>query len=111
MPPAKSISLNQFTTAVQSAVKAAVKRHPKFQVPVPEEVTFSYLIRGFPVPPTFLNNATFAEAQAFVNDVATGLGTETGVADKALIGQGVIYSGGGHTICGIPPAEFFAMKQ
>jgi hypothetical protein len=48
MPPAKSISLRQFTSAVQAAVKAAVKKHPKFnQVEAPQEVTFSYLIRGF----------------------------------------------------------------
>ena len=111
MPPAKSISLSQFTKAVQSAVKAAVKRHPKFQVPVPEEVTFSYLIRGFPVPPTILNNVTFAEAQSFVNDVATSIATEAGTADKALIGQGVIYSGGGHIICGMPPVETIELKQ
>ncbi len=44
-----SISLSKFTTSVQTAVKAAMAKHPKFQAPVPKAVSFAYLIRGIPV--------------------------------------------------------------
>jgi hypothetical protein len=112
MPPAKSISLSQFTNAVQSAVKAAVQKHPKFAIEPPEEVTFNYLIRGFPIPPTLLANVTFGEAQAFVNDVATHVATQPGISAEAIGGgKGAIYSAGGHIICGMPPVDQFALKQ
>jgi hypothetical protein len=113
MPPAKSISLRQFTSAVQAAVKAAVKKHPKFnKVEAPQEVTFSYLIRGFPLPPTILSEVSFGEVQAFANDVANQAVAQAGVAaDAALSGQGAIYSHGGHIICGIPPVDQFALKE
>ncbi len=50
MAEAISISLSKFTESVQAAVKAAVAKHPKFKIDVPNAVTVSYLIRGIPVP-------------------------------------------------------------
>jgi hypothetical protein len=112
MAQAKAISLSHFTKAVQSAVKAAVDRHPTLKVEIPQEVTFSYLIRGFPVPPTILNNVTFGEAQAFANEVAAQISGEAGLtAEKGVAPHGAIYSAGGHIICGIPPADQFTLKQ
>ena len=35
MTQAQSLSLNQFTHAVQAAVKSAVQKHPKFKVEPP----------------------------------------------------------------------------
>ena len=48
-----SISLKAFTSSVQAAVKAAVAKHPKFNLPVPNGISVSYLIRGIPVPDEF----------------------------------------------------------
>src|SRR5713226_7879800 len=97
MAQAKSISLSQFTTAVQAAVKAAVQKHPKFKVDPPQAVAFSFLIRGIPVPETLVANVTFGETQAFANDIAAHLG---GAQPEAAAGapgaQGVIYSSGRH---------------
>ena len=112
MAQAKSISLSQFTGAVQAAVKAAAQKHPKFKFELPHGVTFSYLIRGFPVPESVLQNVTFGETQAFANEVAAHIGTQAGIAAEAKLGaQGAIYSHGGHIIVGIPPAEQFLMEQ
>lgn len=111
MAQAKSISLSQFTKAVQSGVKAAVQKHPKFKVAAPEEVTFDYLIRGFPLPDTLIANVTFGEVQAFANEVAAHVAAQPGIADAILPAQGALYSHGGHIICGIPPVDHFALKQ
>lgn len=113
MAQAKSISLSQFTTAVQSAVKSAVKKHPKFQaVEAPEGITFNYLIRGIPVPEILLQNVTFGEAQAFANEVATQIIAQPGLAADAIAGgKGALYSTGGHIIVGIPAADQFLMKE
>ena len=56
-----SISLNKFTASVQAAVKSAVAKHPKFNVPTPHGVSVSYLIRGIPVPDEILAKVTLAE--------------------------------------------------
>ena len=113
MAQAKSISLNQFTTAVQAAVKSAVQNHPKFQpVEAPQGITFNYLIRGIPVPELLLQNVTFGETQAFANEIAAHISAQPGMADAALTGgKGAIYSAGGHLVIGIPAAEQFLMKQ
>lgn len=111
MAQAKSISLSHFTTAVQSAVKAAVKKHPKFKVEIPQEVSFGYVIRGFPVPPDILNTVTIGEAQAFANDVASHVAAQPAVADAIGLGQGAIYCGPGHIICGMPADIQFALKE
>lgn len=111
MAQAKSISLSQFTKAVQSAVKAAAQKHPKFKLPVPEEVSFDYLIRGFPVPPTLVAEVPFAEVQAFANDVAAHIAAQPGIADAIAPAQGAVYSHGGHIVCGMPPVTEFALKQ
>ena len=106
MAQAKSISLSHFTGAVQSAVKAAVQKHPKFKMDTPQGVTFSYLIRGIPVPETFLANATFAETQAFADEVATQISAQPGITASTVAGgKGAIYSAGGHIIIGIPAVE------
>jgi hypothetical protein len=114
MAQAKSISLSQFTTAVQAAVKAAVQKHPKFKIDPPQAVAFSFLIRGIPVPETLVANVPFGETQAFANDIAAHLG---GAQSEAVAGaaggraQGVIFSHGGHIILGIPPIESFQLEK
>src|SRR5437879_8602138 len=65
-----SISLNKFTASVQAAVKSAVAKHPKFNVPTPHGVSVSYLIRGIPVPDEILAKVTLAETQAFATEIA-----------------------------------------
>jgi hypothetical protein len=107
MAQAKSLSLSHFTTAVHSAVEAAVKKHPKFKLEAPSGISFSYLIRGFPVPDAILQNVTFGETQAFANEVAAQIGAKSGIAAEANLsgGQGAIYSAGKHIIIGIPAVE------
>jgi hypothetical protein len=108
MAQAKSVSLSHFTTAVQSAVKAAVQKHPKFKLEAPQGVSFSYLIRGIPVPDSVLANVTFGETQAFANEIAGHINAQPGMAVEAKLGgQGAIYSAGGHIILGIPAVEQF----
>jgi hypothetical protein len=112
MAQAQSISLSHFTSAVQSAVKAAAQKHPKFKLDAPQGVTFSYLIRGIPVPETMLANVTFGETQAFANEVAAQISAQPGIAlEASLGGKGAIYSAGGHIIIGIPAVEQFQLKQ
>ena len=107
MAQAKSLSLSQFTTAVHAAVDTAVKKHPKFKLEAPSGVSFSYLIRGIPVPESILQSVTFGETQAFANEVAAQINAKTGVAAEANLsgGQGAIYSAGRHIIIGIPAVE------
>jgi hypothetical protein len=109
MAQAISISLSKFTASVQAAVKAAAAKHPKFKVGVPNGVTVSYLIRGFPVPEAILANVTLGEAQAFAADVAAHLSESTPEAFAAVHGpapEGAFLSVGRHIICGIPPVTF-----
>lgn len=114
MAQARSISLSQFTNAVQAAVKAAVQKHPKFKIDPPPGVAFSYLIRGIPVPESVVANVTLGETQAFANEIAAHLGS---AQPEALAGahvdgpQGVIYSHGRHIILGIPPVESFLLEK
>ncbi len=109
MPQASAISLSRFTASVQAAVKAAVARHPKFKVDVPNSVTFSYLIRGIPVPESILSNVTMGETQAFAADVAghiAGAHPEAFAQAQGASGsgaEGAILSVGRHVIIGIPP--------
>jgi hypothetical protein len=113
MAQAKSISLNQFTSAVQAAVKAAAQKHPKFKMDAPKGITFQYLIRGIPVPESLLANATFAETQAFADTVAANIGAQGGLAAdaKAAGAKGAILSAGGHIIIGIPAVDQVQLEQ
>jgi hypothetical protein len=112
MAQAKSISLSHFTAAVQSAVKDAVQKHPKFKVDIPKGIEFAYLIRGIPIPDGLLTTVTVGETQAFANEVAGHLSEFSGgTAARAVGSHGVIYSTGGHIIVGIPPAEVFLLEQ
>jgi hypothetical protein len=112
MAQAQSISLSQFTAAVQSAVKAAVQKHPKFKLDAPQGVTFSFLIRGIPVSDSVLANVSFGETQAFANDLAAEISAQPGVAAAAASGgKGAIYSAGGHIILGIPAVDQVELKQ
>ena len=112
MAQAQSISLSHFTAAVQAAVKAAVQKHPKFNLDAPQGVTFSFLIRGIPVPESVLANVTFGETQAFANDVAAQIGAQQGVAAAATsTPKGALSSVGGHIILGIPAADQVELKQ
>jgi hypothetical protein len=111
MPQAKSLSLAHFTTAVQAAVKTAAKNHPKFKLDAPQGVSFSYLIRGIPVPETMLANVTFAETQAFADDVAAQIGAQGISAAAGVGGKGAIYSAGGHIIIGIPAVENLQLEK
>jgi len=111
---ATSISISQFTSSVQAAVKAAVQKHPKFKLEAPQGVTVHYLIRGIPVPESILANVTFGETQNFANEVASQLSAQ-GVAVEAhaagSTGKGALYSAGGHIIIGIPAVDAVQFKQ
>jgi hypothetical protein len=97
---------------VHAAVKAAAQKHPKFKLDTPPGISFSYLIRGIPVPYTFLENATFGETQAFANEVATQISAQPGIAvDASLGGKGAIYSAGGHIILGIPAIDNLQLEK
>ena len=108
MAQATSISFGKFLASVQSAVKAAEAKHPKFKVEVPNAITVSYLIRGFPVPDGILSTVTLGETQAFANEVAANIaGAQPEALAKAAPGgapEGAILSIGRHIIVGIPPA-------
>jgi hypothetical protein len=102
MPQAASISLSKFTEAVQSAVKAAVQKHPKFKVDQPTKLSISYLIRGIPVPDAIAANVSVHETQAFADEVASQL-SAGGFGDAtATVPQGAIFSRARHLIVGIP---------
>ena len=108
MAQANAISLSQFTSAVQAAVKTAVQKHPKFKIETPQGVSFSYLIRGIPVPEALVANATLGETQAFANEIAAHLiSAQPGALAEARAAgpQGVVYSSGRHVIVGIPAVE------
>jgi len=100
-----SISLHKFTASVQAAVKAAVAKHPKFELPEPKAIALGYLIRGIPVPDGILSKVTLGETQAFAADVAAhiaqahpeGLGME-----RHTVLAGAVLSLGRHVILGIP---------
>jgi hypothetical protein len=107
MAQATSISLSKFTASVQAAVKAAVAKHPKFKVEVPNSLSVAFLIRGFPVPEAILNQVTLGETQAFATDVAAHIAAaqpEVLAAAHATAAEGAIISLGRHVIVGIPPA-------
>jgi hypothetical protein len=110
-----SISLSKFTTSVQTAVKAAMAKHPKFQFPVPNTISVSYLIRGIPVPEEIAAKVTLAETQAFAADIAGGLGQahpEVLAAARATSQDGTILSVGRHIILGIPaPSELIQIEK
>jgi hypothetical protein len=105
MTGATSISLSKFTASVQEAVKAAQQRHPSFNLPPVKGITFSWIIRGIPVPFELAGKLTMAETQAFADDVATHLGEAHPELVAGAVGgkgQGMVVSAGGHIICGIP---------
>jgi hypothetical protein len=113
MPQAVSISLSKFTSSVQSAVKAAVAKHPKFKFEVPQGITVSWLIWGFPPPEAVIANATLGETQAFVNDVASHIGSAhpEAFAHANPGPEGAMLSIGRHVICGIPPVTHLLVKE
>lgn len=103
---AVSISLSKFTESVQAAVKAAMAKHPKFKLDVPNAVTISYLIRGIPVPEAIVSTVTMGETQAFAADVATRIASahpEALAAAAHPASEGAVLSIGRHVIVGIPP--------
>src|SRR5215831_10693482 len=108
MAQAVSVSLSKFTASVQAAVKAAVAKHPKFKVDIPNAVTVAYLIRGIPVPEAIASAVTLGETQAFATDIAghiAGAVPEAlGLAARAPAPEGAVLSLGRHVIVGIPPA-------
>jgi len=115
MAQAKSVSLKHFTSAVQSAVKAAALKHPKLKLELPEAVTLGYLIRGYPVPETLLADVTLAETQAVATEIAAHLATQ-GVAVEAREAKvgghvaGAVLSYGGHIILGYPAFDHFTLE-
>ena len=80
-------------------------KHPKFKVEIPNSVSISYLIRGFPIPEGILATATLGETQAFANDVAASLGKAHPeiLTAQELTAEGAVISIGRHVIVGIPP--------
>jgi hypothetical protein len=115
MADLKAISLQKFTASVHAAVKSAQERHTKFKFAVPNSISISYLIRGFPAPEALLNNATLAEVQSFANDVAAHLENAHPELLKAPgrgNAQGAVISVGGHVVIGIPPvAQIFELEE
>jgi hypothetical protein len=113
MAQAKSISLNQFTGAVQSAVKSAAQKHAKLKIEVPQAITFGHLIWGFPVPDSILANVTLAETQAFADTVAASIAPQAGLelAAKTTGGKGALYAAGGHIIIGIPAVDHLQLEK
>jgi hypothetical protein len=110
MARAKSISLQTFTTAVESAVKSAVEKHPKFKVDTTGGLATGYLIWGIPVPETLAEHVSVRETQAFANAVASGLG-RAGTAIGATT-EGAFFSHGGYLILGIPvPPEVLIINK
>jgi hypothetical protein len=106
MAQATSISFSKFLASVQSAVKAAVAKHPKFKVEAPNAITVSYLIRGIPLPEGILSTVTLGETQAFAAEIATHIASAhpEAVAAAGPTPEGAILSVGRHLIVGIPPA-------
>jgi hypothetical protein len=108
MAQATSISFNKFLASVQSAVKAATGKHPKFKIEAPNAITVSFLIRGIPVPEAILSTVTLGETQAFATEVAAHIaGANPEALGKLASGaapEGAILSIGRHIIVGIPPA-------
>ena len=105
-----SISLSKLTTSVQAAVKAAIAKHPKFNLQVPNAISVSYLIRGIPVSEEIASNVTLGETQALATEIAAHIAQAhpeaLAAADPAAQG-GTILSVAGHVIIGIPaPSEF-----
>jgi hypothetical protein len=114
MAQAKSISLNQFNSAVQAAVRSAAQKHPKLKLDAPQGITLGHLIWGIPVPENLLANVSFAETQAFADTVAANIGPQIGLAADAKAvgaGKGAIYSAGGHIIIGIPAVDQARLEQ
>jgi len=110
-----SISMNKFASSVQSAVKAAMDKHPKFKFAVPNGVTVAYLIRGIPVPEEIALKVTLGETQAFATDVASHLAGAVpqfaAVHQAGQGAQGTILSIGRHVLIGIPaPSEFVHLE-
>jgi hypothetical protein len=110
-----SISVNKFNHSVQAAVKAAMEKHQKFKFTVPNGITVSYLIRGFPVPEDIASKVTLGETQAFATDVASHLAGAipqlAAVHPGGQGGQGTIFSIGRHILIGIPaPSEFLQFE-
>lgn len=107
MTQARSISLSKFTASVQAAVKAAVAKHPKFSVDVPNAITVSYLIRGIPAPESLLSAVTMAELQTFASEIAAHVADAhpemVELTSRAPGAQGAVLSVGRHVILGIPP--------
>jgi hypothetical protein len=106
-----SISLSKFTTSVQAAVvKAAIAKHPKFNLQVPNAISVSYLIRGVPVPEEIASKVTLGETQALATEIAAHIAQaqpEALAAAHPAAQGGTILSVGGHVIIGIPaPPEF-----
>ena len=100
-----SISLSKFTTAVQTAVRAAIAKHPKFNLQVPNAVSVSYLIRGIPVPEEITSKVTLEETQAFATEIATHIvqaHPEALAAAHQAAQGGAVLSVGRHVIIGIP---------
>lgn len=110
MAKARTISLQSFHSAVESAVKAAVDKHPTFKVDVGDGLATGYLIWGIPVPERIADQASLRETQAFANTVATGLGrAATQIGGSA---EGAFLSHGGYLIVGIPvPPEVLIINK
>ena len=102
MARAKSVSLSKLTARVQSAVKAAVRKHPKFSIDPPVAISTAYLIRGIPVPEAIAKQVTVTELQAYANTLAKGIGERS---------PGAVLSVGGHLIIGIPVIDEIALTK
>ena len=106
MAKATTIPLSKLSGAVQEAVKAALQKHPTLKVE-PAALALGHLIWGFPAPEQF-NALSVRDAQAFANDVASGVGAKLGSASAPHL-TGAVLSHGGQLIIGfpVPPEVLF----
>jgi hypothetical protein len=114
MATASKISLAKFSASVQTAVKSAMAKHPKFKGDVPNAVSVCYLIRGIPPVIRPGEGVTLGELQAYADDVAANLAQAHPelLSGAGSSGRGAVISVGGHLIIGIPPiTEVFDLEQ
>jgi hypothetical protein len=97
-----SISLSKFTTAVQAAVRAAIAKHPKFNLQVPNAVSVSYLIRGIPVSEEITSKVTLGETQALATEIAAHIAQAHPEALAAAQGGAILSVGRHHWHSSIP---------
>ncbi len=113
MTGAPSISLSEFTSKINEAVAAAVKRNPSFAVDTEGDnrIVISKLINGIWIDWEIAEKQTLAELQGLADNIAEHVagGSEVagGLRAEVLVAKpnsgGIVQVMGHHVVCGIPP--------